>query len=748
MASQPSQDRVFLIRGMDCPECARSIEKGLFRLEGVDACNLAFTTEKLRVSGSVTETEIVGRVKELGFEAIAETSSEGPAEDRAPRGFLRYLLERRDGRLTLAGGLLILPGLIWTELLGRELFWIDILSLGALVVAGLPVAQSALRTVWKAREININVLMSVAALGAVVIGVYTEAGMVMVLFSLGEAMEGYTASRARSSIRSLMTVTPQIATQLSSVDGGPIQQIRRPVAQLGIGDRILVRPGERIPMDGLVVEGVSEVNQAPITGEGALIDKKPDDHVFAGTINGTGSLELRVSKAFDDTLLSRMIRLVEKAQEQRAPSQRFVDRFARIYTPAVVLIALLVALLPPLLLDLPFWNPSDHANGWLYRGLALLVIACPCALVLSTPVTIISAISNGARSGVLFKGGAALEELSRIRGVAFDKTGTLTQGDPSVVHVRAADCAREGDDDCEECDELVALASAVQRRSEHPLAKAMVTKSVERGVQTRYPEAARVTAMMGKGVVGSVEGRLVQVGSHKYFDESIPHLDDHCAQAGEAACQGQTPVFISSEGTYLGYVSLSDKVRESSRDALRMLRALGLKTLVMLTGDSVQTASRVAEDVGLTEYRAELLPAEKVRFVEDMERRFGSVAMVGDGINDAPALAKATVGIAVGGAAGGTDQALETADIALMSDDLRLLPFALRLSRAAMRTIQFNVGISIGIKLVFLVVLVMGLGTMWMAVLADAGTALLVTLNGMRLLRRPSLDSAALHPRS
>jgi len=519
-----------------------------------------------------------------------------------------------------------------------------------------------------------------------------------------------------------------------------------PVTTLQIGDRILVRPGQRIPMDGVIQAGVSSVNQAPITGESRLIEKEAGAEVFAGTINGEGSLEIRVTHLVQDNTISRLIKLVEEAQERRAPIQRMVDQFARYYTPAVVIVAALVALIPPLFFGQPFWNPTPDQFGWFYRALTLLVVACPCALVISTPVSMISALSAAARNGVRIKGGAYLEALSRVQAIAFDKTGTLTAGQPTVIAVRTTTCAAPNHlimDACRACDDVLALAHAVERRSEHPLAHAITSASRERGLEDRYPPAEAVTALTGRGVSGVVQGRDILIGSHRYFDTTIPHDSQHCDAAGQDASTGYTPMLISEHGQYLGTITVADSIRESSRAAVASLKGLGLRAVVMLTGDQRATAERIAADIGVTDIRAELLPEHKVAAIHALQQQYGTVAMVGDGINDTPALATATVGIAIGGALGGTNQAMETADITLMSDNLRQLPFAIRLSRATMQTIRINIAFSIGLKLIFLVLVLLGMGTMWMAVLADVGTSLLVTLHGMRLLTYKNHEHAS-----
>jgi len=758
---------------MDCANCAQTVRKGVAGLPDVDSAELNFTTGTLCVRGSAPAERVVARVRELGYDVEERAPAGGHARSDheghdhaaggggvAARGLLPYLWGRGDTRAALIAALLVLPGLIFDELLpglGVASPIFAGMAVLAMIIAGWPIARSAGRALRVNREITINLLMTIAAIGAVVIGAYTEAGLVMVLFALGEALEGYTAARARDAIRGLSALAPTEAIVLR--DGG---ETRVAVADLRVGDAIVVRPGERLPMDGRVLAGASAVDQAPITGESRPVDKAAGDEVFAGSVNGQGTLEVRVTAAVEDTTISRMIRLVAEAQERRAPAQRFVDRFARVYTPAVIVVALLVAVVPPLLFDAPFLDPAPDVRGWLYRALALLVVACPCALVISTPVTLISAISNGARHGVLFKGGAYLEALSRVRAIAFDKTGTLTRGEPVVVEVVASDQLsvvseqlsvvsdqlsvasdqRPTTNDQQlttdnrqlATDNLLALATAVERRSEHPLARAVVAAAEARGVAERYPAAAGVTANSGRGVSGQVDGRLVEIGSHAWFDANIDHLP-HCDAIRAADTRGQTTMLVSHDGDYRGYIALADAPRDDSAAALAELRQLGLSPLVMLTGDHVATATHIAAQVGLTEVRAGLLPADKVAAVEALRAEHGEVAMIGDGINDTPALAAASVGIAMGRAA----QALETADVVLLGDGLRQLPFAIRLARAAMRTVRFNVALSIAIKLVFFVLVLLGSGSMWLAVLADVGTSLLVTANGMRLLRWPKI---------
>ena len=722
------------ITGMDCADCARTIENGIRTLPGVTACSVNFATATLRIEGSAPPAAIRERVQDLGY-GIATPRPTADAPTALPN-FFQYLWRSLETRLALLGALLVLPGIITHEILQLDgLPWVDVLSVTALVLAGWPIARSALQALWLSRQVTINLLMSIAAIGAVIIGAYSEAGLVMVLFVLAEALEGYTAERSRHAIRGLMALAPQTATRIDICATCGVDYTEVPVGELRLGDRLLVKPGARLPMDGVVLTGQSAINQAPITGESVPVDKHPGDTVFAGSINGPAALEIEVTRLAEDNTIARLIRLVSEAQENRAPAQRFIDRFATWYTPVVVIVAVLVATLPPLLFNQPFTDPVNPLDGWLYRGLALLVIACPCALVISTPVTLISALTRAAQHGVLFKGGLHLETLSRIRAIAFDKTGTLTVGQPQVVAVQSVNCT--GDTTCAACDDLVALAVAVEQRSEHPLGLAVVSEANRRAVLGRY-QAANVTAEAGRGVRGAVNGHPVFIGSHTYFDAAIDH--SNCADLDALAQSGQTPLLVAADGAYAGYLTVADALRPESAAALADLKSAGVTDLVMLTGDNRAVAQRIAAEVGLTDVRAELLPEDKLAAITALQAELGPVAMVGDGINDAPALAAAHLGIAIGAAGGGSAQAMETADVTLMSADLRRLPWAVRLSRAAMNTIYFNITLAVSLKLGFMLLAVLGLSTMWMAVLADMGASLFVTLNGMRLLgwQRPT----------
>ncbi|MCE5208015.1 MAG: heavy metal translocating P-type ATPase [Chloroflexi bacterium] len=750
--------RNYKVNGMNCSSCAQTVEKGVALLNGVESVQVSYATQQMRVTGKPDEEEIIARVKELGYEINREEKEKTATNPTPKPRFWNYIKSRDDFRFFLGGLVFILPGLVLQEFMGREHWLIDVCSILALLSAGFPVFRSAWKSVTLTRELNINVLMTIAGVGAVLIGAYTEAGMVMVLFMLGEMIEGYTGEKSRHAIRSLMELVPQEAAKLTR-NGDQYQSALVPVNDLVPGDLILAKPGEKIPMDGIVKEGSSHVNQASITGESRPVDKMTGSQVFASSINGEGALVIEITRLVEDNTINRMIRMVEEAQEKRAPSQRFVDQFARVYTPIVVATAFLVAIIPPLLFNQPFFNPDANTHGWLYRGLALLVVGCPCSLVISTPVSIISAISNAARQGILIKGGIFLEELNKIKVFAFDKTGTLTEGKPVVVSFSSVNCVDPEDlaalkdqqtqvkmghlKRCQSCSELLAVAGAVEEYSEHPLAKAIVSAANQTDLQGRY-QAADVQALAGKGIQGKVNGQDILIGSHRYFDENGFTHDSFCEQASQDARRGLTPIMVGRDDDYIGTITVGDTLRPNSKNAMKRLKYSGLHSTIMLTGDEIEVAKAIAPAVGVDTYQAQLLPQEKVEAVRSLQAKYGKIAMVGDGINDAPALAAADVGIAMGSAQGGTDQAMETADITLMSDNLGRLAFLLRLSKSTMNTIYFNVAFSILVKLAFFVLVIIGYGTMWMAVFADMGVTLLVTANGLRLLKRPvPLDQEA-----
>jgi len=577
-----------------------------------------------------------------------------------------------------------------------------------------------LRRAWtslKVRALDINLLMVIAVAGAAALGDWLEAATVVWLFGLAQWLEVRSMERARHAIRSLMTIAPSVATVRR--DGADLQI---PVGEVRIGDVVVVRPGDRLPVDGVVLSGDSAINQAPVTGESWPAEKSPGDLVFAGTINGNGALEIEARRPASDSTLARIIHLVEHAQSRRAPVQTFVDRFARRYTPAVVILAVAVAIVPPLAIG-GLSGFTSLFGIWGYRALALLVVACPCALVISTPVSIVSALTAAARAGVLIKGGAHLERLASIRAIAFDKTGTLTRGEVTVTDVVAVDGTTS--------DGVLAVAASLEARSEHPIGRAIVDRARTAGLV--IDPGAGYRALPGLGAEATVAAAPAIVGSHRLFEDRRLCTPALHACVEDVERRGGTPVLVGHDGAPLGVIGLADELRSESRQAVAGLRGYGIDRVVLLTGDVRANARAALNHATLDEAHAELMPGEKVAVLARLRERHGPVAMVGDGINDAPALAAADVGIAMGVA--GSDIALETADVVLMSDDLSKLPFALRLARTTRGNIRQNVGIALSLKLAFVVLAAAGVATMWMAVVADTGASLLVTANSLRLLK-------------
>lgn len=610
---------------------------------------------------------------------------------------------------TMAGGALLAAGFL-IEAAGGPLVVSRFLLLASVLTGIYHVARLGFASLQRL-NLDMNFLMTVAAIGALGIGQWLEGAMVVFLFSVGEALEDFSLDRTRKSLRLLMEVAP--ASALVS-RGGAEQRIS--VEDVRIGDRVIVRPGERIPVDGEILAGTSAVDQAAITGESLPVAKETGDTVFAGTINQYGSLEIEATRLVGDTMLAKIIHLVERAQSRKAPAQRLVDRFARYYTPAVVTVATVLSVLPPLAFGLP-WGP------WIYRGLGLLILACPCAFVISTPVAIVTAIGAAARHGVLIKGGAFLEAIGRLRVMAFDKTGTLTRGKPRVSDLFPLNGFSAG--------QLLAVAAAVESRSEHHLARAIISRAAVEGI---YPPAVtNYRAVPGKGARGYVEGTEFFVGSPRFFEQELPlDLSAAAAVVAQAENGGNTVVLVGTREKLLGVLALSDQPRDDTKETLARLRRLGIQPLVMLTGDNEAVARNVADALGIEHFHAGLLPEGKARIVRELGRTYGGVGMVGDGINDAPALAEADVGIAMGVA--GTDTALETADIALMADDLSKLPFVVLLGRRTLRIIRQNIIVALGLKALALAAIFPGWLTLWLAILADTGASLLVIGNALRLL--------------
>ncbi len=705
-AEQRYVHRSLAIEGMDCADCAKTLERGVQRLPGVEFAEVNFGAARMELEFDRTVASIDAishKVRALGYtvsEPVVTHESEGSA--------LRRLVRRRNNLLALAAATLTLIGIVaWFA--GAPGWLPDVAYLAAIAVGGLPLGLKGFRTLRATHALDINLLMTIAVVGALAIGEWLEGAAVVALFSLGEALEGYAMDRARRSIRSLMALTP--ATALVNRNG---HEVEIAVSDVVPGDRLTVRAGERVPVDGVVVRGTSSVDQASLTGESIPVLKTDGDALFAGTLNGNGPLAMRVTRLASDSSVAKIIRMVEQAQGQRAPAQRLVDRFSRIYTPVVILTAALIATVPPAF--------GASFSEWFYRALVLLVISCPCALVISTPVSIVSALSAAARRGILVKGGAALERAGAIDTIAFDKTGTLTTGRPSVTQVEGFDGASE--------DDILALAASLEAHSEHPLGRA-----IREAARQRHLPAVDLTdekVVPGLGLTAHVNGSEMMIGSPRFF-EQLDHSPAVDAALERIESSGATPVLVGTTDRILGVIGLADTPRADATHALQRLHALRVRRLVMLSGDRQPAAISVARSIGIDDIRAELLPEHKLDAVAALRGEHTVVAMVGDGVNDAPSLAAADVGIAMGVA--GTDVALETADIALMSDDLNGLADAIDLGRRTRRKIWTNISASLAVKVLFLALALTGGATLWMAILADVGTSLVVIVNGMLLLR-------------
>ncbi|WP_231387555.1 heavy metal translocating P-type ATPase [Pseudomonas nitroreducens] len=686
---------------MDCPTEERLLRDALGRVPAVEDLDFNLMQRLLRVQHRFDSIEPLQKlVASLGMQAE-------PVDENAPAP-AQPAQQKPWWPLALAG--VAAAGAEFFEWFAIGPQWlVAALAIAAILGAGLPTYRKG----WialKNRNLNINALMSIAVTGAMLIGQWPEAAMVAVLFAIAELIEAKSLDRARNAIRGLLQLAPEQATV--QVDGQWQEVSAKSVA---LGARVRVRPGERIALDGEVLDGRSSVNQAPITGESLPVEKQAGDTLFAGTINGESALEYRVTRVADDSTLARIIHAVEEAQGSRAPTQRFVDQFSRLYTPAVFLIAIATALLPPLFFGGAWLD-------WVYRALVLLVIACPCALVISTPVTIVSGLSAAARLGILIKGGVFLEMGRSLSWIALDKTGTLTEGRPRQTDFTALRETAAGD--------VRALAASLAARSDHPVSHA-VAQAAEADNIALY-SVGELTALPGRGVKGEIDGRTYHLGNHRLVEELELCSKELEERLDALEQQGKTVIVLLDAQGPLALFAVADGVKETSREAVAQLHELGVRTL-MLTGDNPHTAAAIGAQVGIDEALGNLLPEDKLREVKQRQEGGKRVGMVGDGINDAPALARADIGFAMGAA--GTDTAIETAGVALMDDDLRKLPSFIRLSRQTHRVLIQNITLALGIKAVFLALTLAGEGTLWMAVFADMGASLLVVFNGLRLLR-------------
>jgi Cd2+/Zn2+-exporting ATPase len=701
------------VDGMDCADCALVIEHSLGRLEGVLSAGVTYVAGQVWIEYDPTlvrRKAIIQRIEHLGYRVI-----EGNEEAWWQRQW-EFIL------IGLAGLFLLIA---WA---GETFFGLpEPVAIGfyilAYMAAGYDVARHALPALLRL-HFDTDVLMILAAVGAAILGAWAEGAFLLFLFGLGHAGEHYAMNRARRAIRALADLAPKSAR----VRRGD-QEMEVPVTDLHLGDIVLVRDGERFPADGRVVRGGSAVDQSPITGESLPVDKGLGDEVFAGTVNGVGALELEVTKRSEDTTLSRVVQMVAEAQSQKSPTQRLTERFSRVFVPAVLVLAGVVVVLPPLL----GW--TDWGDSF-FRGLVLLVAASPCALVIGTPASVLAGTAQAARNGVLIKGGVHLENLGVLDALAFDKTGTITRGQPEITDVIVTQDGRltsEG---------LLGLAAAVESRSSHPLAQAIVRAAEARGLA--IPEAGDVEAVSGRGVRSTLDGRPALIGNRSLFEGegiSVPARLQATVESLER--DGKTTMLVygpthDDRVCFLGVIALADIPRQTAKAALREIKALGIRKTVMLTGDNERVAAAIAQHVGLSDYRAGLLPEQKVAAIRSLTAEYGRVAMVGDGVNDAPALAQATVGIAMGGA--GTDVALETADVALMADDLSKLPFAISLGRATRKVIYQNLAIALGVIFLLIALSVTGLAGLSLAVVLHEASTLVVVANALRLLKFKGSD--------
>ncbi len=701
MPGPAQRQNTWVVSGVCCSTEEQVLRKSLDRWIGSDGYGFNPITSELTVRTPVEEPDLLQHLRRAGFDA----RSKAVIVVREP-----FLRRHREAIVTGGSTLLAAAGIV-VEAGGHSVVLAHALLLAAILLGGWKTGVKALKAL-RLKTLDMNVLMTVAVIGALAIGSWGEGAAVIVRFSGALMLESYSTARTQDAVRSLMAESPD---QASVLDGDA--ERRLPASAVSPGSRIVIRPGEKIPLDGVVTDGVSDVDESPITGESAPRPRNPGDEVFAGSINRHGRLVVTVTARREDSMLARIVRLIESAQEARAPVQRFVDRFAAVYTPAVFAGAILVAFLPSLVLAAPL-------VPWIYRALVLLVIACPCALVIGTPVTIVSALTGAARRGILIKGGRPLETLDGVRAIAFDKTGTLTEGRPRVTDVIPLDSVSR--------EEALSIIAALENGSEHPIAPALLA---EAGASGGLGKLEQFEALPGRGVRGRVNGTLYFLGNERLCREEGFLSEPVERTLRRLANDGKTAMVLGTHSVPLCIVAANDTARHQGKHVVDRLRRMGIGHLVMLSGDHAAAAEQVAREVGLTEAKAGMLPEEKVAAIERLRREYGTVAMVGDGVNDAPALAASSVGIAMGVTGSGT--ALQTADVILMADDLSRLPGLIGLSRKTMHIVRQNIAIALGIKLLFLVLSLAGVATLWMALLADDGAALLVILNGFRALTSP-----------
>lgn len=702
--SEKMTEKTYRIEGLSCTNCAGKFEKNVKQLPGVTSATVNFGASKISVEGQTTieELEEAGAFENL----IIRDDQENDEQVRSKESFIK-----RNIALIISLGF-ILVAVISQLSMGEDHLLTKALYILAIIIGGFDLFKEGFSDLIKL-DFSMESLMTIAIIGAPFIGEWAEGSIVVILFAISEALERFSMDKARQSIRSLMDIAPKEALirrnnveQLVSVD------------KIDIDDIMIIKPGQKIAMDGLVINGHSSVNQAAITGESVPVEKQLDDEVFAGTLNEEGVLEVKVTKKVTDTTIAKIIHLVEEAQGERAPAQAFVDKFAKYYTPFIIIMALLIVVVPPLFF-------GGDWNKWLYQGLSILVVGCPCSLVISTPVSIVSAIGNAAKNGVLVKGGVYLEEIGHLRAIAFDKTGTLTKGKPVVTDFIATSSETDIN--------YLSIISSLESLSQHPLASAILNEADKTNVDYKSIQIEDFQSITGKGLTGIHQNIRYYIGSPKLFSASVIEETAVKVQYRQFQEQGKTAMYFGTDEQILGVIAVADEVRDSSAAVISELHKLSIEHTIMLTGDNTKTAESIGKQLGVTEIKGDLMPQEKLDSIKALRTTYNKVAMVGDGINDAPALAASTVGIAMGGA--GTDTALETADVALMGDDLQKLPFIVRLSRQTLKVIKQNITFSLGIKLLALLLVIPGWLTLWIAIVADMGATLLVTLNGLRLMK-------------
>lgn len=711
------------VSGLDCPDCAKDVQKAVLSIPGVQNAEVNFSAQKLKVSYNDNEVSVeqisnvlskIGHpatlVKTEAVEKVKDTPIQNTKNEKAVPLVTPWWKEPRNILLAISGVITILTLIAeWTHI-GLTETWAKVLYGTAVIVGGIFPAKKGLSSLKHGR-LTINALLVVGAIGAIYLGLWEEAAMLVVIFSLGEVLESYAVDKARGSIQALISLAPDEATVLRNS-----QELRIPVEQVDIDEIVLVKPGEKVSVDGVVVSGTSAIDQSSITGESIPVLKHVGDEVYASTLNGRGALEIRVTKLAEDSTLSKIVELVEDAQMKKGNAQNFSERFGAIYTPLMFVLAIIMAVVPPVFFGQPF-------DAWLYRALVVLVVSCSCSLVLSVPIAIVAGVGNAAKNGVLVKGGIHMETAGKVQVVAFDKTGTLTAGKPTVTDVVALGNISD--------EKLLKIAGTLEVRSEHPLADAVLKLISEKGLELETIE--EFMSITGRGAKGIIDGEEYYIGNPRLFKEIGVAVEGYIKQIENLQNEGKTVILVGTPKQILGLIAVSDQPKENARKAISKLKELGIKKIVMLTGDNKVTGEAIGRSIGVDEVRAELMPEDKISAIKALQEGHSAVAMVGDGVNDAPALAQADVGVSMGVA--GTDVALETADIALMADDLDQLVYMIKISRKAVSVIKQNIAFSLGVVAFLVISALFGWMPLTTGLILNEASALVIIANGVRLLK-------------